>query len=100
MGFRFLAPLEFGLTGSEARVFGVIMKREVATMDACMAALYRDEGRDEAEPKIVDVYVCRMRKKLKPFGIQIRTVWGVGYAMDPAAKEIVASILDPTGAAA
>jgi hypothetical protein len=27
-----------------------------------------------------------MRKKLKPYGIEIETFWGVGYAMSEACK--------------
>lgn len=74
-------PFEWGLTGQESAVFGVLVNRPLATKDAVMAALYRSIGRDEAEPKIVDVFICKMRKKLKPFGIEIRTIWGQGYAL-------------------
>lgn len=31
--------------------------------------------------KIVDVFVCKMRKKLRPYGITIDTVWGRGYLL-------------------
>lgn len=73
-------PMEWRLTASEARVMGVLLKRELATKDAIMAALYRADARDEAEMKIVDVFICRIRKKLKPFGVEIITVWGQGYS--------------------
>lgn len=76
-------PVEWGLTQQETRVFGTLVNREVATKDAVMAALYSDRAgaEGEVEPKIVDVFVCKIRKKLKPFGIEIRTVWGQGYAL-------------------
>lgn len=78
-------PVEWGLTQQETRVFGTLVNREVATKDAVMAALYSDRAgaEGEVEPKIVDVFVCKIRKKLKPFGIEIRTVWGQGYALNP-----------------
>jgi hypothetical protein len=76
-------PIEWGLTGSEARVFGCLLERENASKDAIMATLYRDDGRDEAEIKIVDVFICKIRKKVRPFGIEITTLWGAGYAMPP-----------------
>ena len=88
MGMALITPLEWRLTPAEMRVFGVIMAREMATKDAVMAALYRDEGRDEAEIKIVDVFVCKIRRKLKPFGIGIETVWGRGYRMGRDAKAL------------
>ena len=78
MGLCVLPPLEWGLTVQQARLFGALLEREVLTKDAAMAALYRDRGDDEPEMKIVDVFVCHIRRKLKPFGIEIGTRWGVG----------------------
>jgi two-component system cell cycle response regulator CtrA len=78
---EFMPPVEWRLTGSEVRVFGVLLKRSLTTKDAVMAALYRDDGKDEPDIKIVDVFICKMRAKLKPFGIEIKTVWGRGYAL-------------------
>lgn len=75
-------PVEWKLTASEARVFGVLIRREVATKDAIMAALYRDRGSAEPTPKIVDVFICKMRRKLKPHGITISTRWGMGYSLE------------------
>lgn len=77
-------PMEWGLTQQETRVFGTLVNRELATKDAVMAALYSDRAgaEGEVEPKIVDVFVCKIRKKLKPFGVEIRTVWGQGYTLD------------------
>ena len=89
MGMDITLPLEWGLTGHERMVFGVLMARSMATKDACMAALYRNVGKDEADPKIVDVFVCKMRKKLGPFGVVIKTVWGAGYKLEPDIKAIV-----------
>src|SRR5579883_1983194 len=35
----------------------------------------------ETEAKIVDVFVCKVRKKLAPHGITIETIWGDGFRM-------------------
>ena len=59
--------------------------RELSSHQA-EAVLARDRGDDEPEMKIVDVFVCHIRRKLKPFGIEIGTRWGVGYFMTPANK--------------
>lgn len=100
MGLGFLTPVEWRLTASESRVFGVLMARDLATKDAIMAALYRDGGRDEAEIKIVDVFICKIRKKLRAFGIEIITRWGEGYALAPETKAIVRDMLAPPAQAA
>lgn len=87
MGLTFLAPLEWGLTGNETRLFGALMARELLTKEAAMTALYRDVGADdEPEIRIIDVMVCKMRPKLKPFGIEIVTRWGVGYQLTADVK--------------
>lgn len=75
-------PPEWPLTTSERRIFGVLVNRELATKTNVMVALYRDLHKDEPEIKIVDVFVCKLRRKLVPFGITIHTRWGEGYYLD------------------
>lgn len=84
LGLRFIAPVEMRLTGKESQVLGRLLRGGCVTKDAIMAALYRDAGKEEPEIKIVDVFVCKLRAKLKPFGIGIETRWGAGYEIAPA----------------
>ncbi len=37
---------------------------------------------DEVGSNAIEVYVHRVRKKLEPFGVDIRTVRGMGYLLD------------------
>lgn len=76
-----VAPLEWCLTGAEARLFAFLTTREMATKQAIMNALYSGRAGDEPEIKIVDVFVCKLRKKIEPFGVDIQTVWGQGYRL-------------------
>lgn len=93
-------PIEWQLTASERLVFSTLVSRERVTKDQIMAALYRDLHRDEAEPKIVDVFICKLRRKLKPFGIKIETVWGVGYYLDPLQRAEFSKIAEGAARAA
>ncbi len=43
---------------------------------------------------IIDVFVCKMRKKLKPFGVRICTAWGQGYYLTPEDKKKIRDILE------
>ena len=39
---------------------------------------------DEPEPKIIDVFMCKLRRKMEDFGaigVSIDTVWGQGYIL-------------------
>lgn len=90
-GMDFLPPIEWGLTAHESKVLGVLMKREAVTKEGIMAALY--DGRDDPEIKIVDVFVCKLRRKLKPFGVEVATLWGRGYQMSAENKRRVTEAL-------
>lgn len=85
-GGNIQAPLEWGLTTSEEMVFGALASRELATKEFIMTLLYRGLQQDEAEIKIVDVLICKLRKKIRPFGVEIRTHWGRGFSLSAEAR--------------
>ena len=86
-----ILPLEWGLTASEQIVLGTLLQRRRASKDTLYQALYahRALGDDDVEPKIVDVFVCKLRRKLKPFGIEIMTVWGHGYEISAETRRAI-----------
>ena len=48
-----------------------------------MDRLYNDT--DEPDDKIIDVFVCKLRKKLSAAGVEgaeIATKWGKGFALE------------------
>lgn len=98
LGMRFDAPLCLGLAGSEAILFGVMMAREIMTKEAALVALYSDRLRDEPDQKIVDVFICKLRKKLKRFGLAVETQWGRGYYFTAETKGRIRALGDITQA--
>jgi two-component system cell cycle response regulator CtrA len=94
-----MPPIEFGLTSSEGTILALLMARSLVTKDAMLAALYHNSGKEEAESKIADVFICKLRKKLKPFGIQIVTRWGNGWEMPVASKQVVRGLMPESLAA-
>ena len=50
-------------------------------------------GRLQIDKIDVDVFVCKVRRKLKPFGVAIRTIWGVGYAIDEPQRGLLKKAL-------
>ena len=74
------------LTGKEYAVLELLTLRKgvVLTKEAFLNHLYG--GMDEPEVKIIDVFICKLRKKLAQAGggDLIGTVWGRGYVLrDP-----------------
>ena len=69
------------LTGKEYAILELLVLRKgmVLTKEAFLNHLYG--GMDEPEMKIIDVFVCKLRKKLALAGAGslIGTVWGRGY---------------------
>ena len=71
------------------------------TKEAFLNHLYG--GMDEPEVKIIDVFICKLRKKLAQAGANnlIGTVWGRGYVMrDPQQTPLRAPIPAPAPAPA
>lgn len=82
------APAAWQLSQSEERIMGVMVSRDQPTVDAFMAALYHDFGRDDVDPKIVDQFIYRIRKKVAPFGVSIKTDWGKGgYSLSKTQRD-------------
>jgi two-component system cell cycle response regulator CtrA len=78
------------LTGKEYAILELLVLRKgmVLTKEAFLNHLYG--GMDEPEMKIIDVFICKLRKKLAQAGAGnlIGTVWGRGYMMrDPHGEQ-------------
>lgn len=75
------------LTRQEATVFAQLYAAmpRVCTKEQLLSNLYLHE-QDEAEIKIVDVFICKIRKKLAPLGVEIATIWARGYRLVRAAE--------------
>ncbi|MGV2188791.1 helix-turn-helix domain-containing protein [Agrobacterium vitis] len=70
------------LTETEFNLFLTLWgaKPRIVSKEQLMAKAYwlrTDE--EEPEIKIIDVLVCKIRKKLTPLGVTIDTIWGRGY---------------------
>lgn len=78
------------LTGKEYAILELLSLRKGTTLTKEMMLNYLYRGTSEPELKIIDVFVCKLRKKiaLATSGPHyIETVWGRGYSLrDPVAK--------------
>lgn len=86
----------FDLTKSEAAVLGAIVTRGQLSRLALYDMVFglRSEN-EQPEPKIIDVFVCKVRKKLKRHApdVAIQTNWGAGYFMSPEhARKLLAHV--------
>ncbi len=76
------------LTGKEYAILELLVLRKgmVLTKEVFLNHLYG--GMDEPEMKIIDVFICKLRKKLAEAGAPsvIGTVWGRGYMVRDASS--------------
>ena len=75
------------LTGKEYAILELLSLRKGTTLTKEMFLNHLYGGMDEPELKIIDVFICKLRKKLSTATAgenYIQTVWGRGYVMrDP-----------------
>ena len=83
------------LTGKEYGILELLSLRKGTTLTKEMFLNHLYGGMDEPELKIIDVFVCKLRKKLsQATGGEnyIETVWGRGYVLrDPAPADAAAA---------
>ena len=81
------------LTGKEYQMLELLSLRKGTTLTKEMFLNHLYGGMDEPELKIIDVFICKLRKKLSEAtggGNHIETVWGRGYVLrdpEPAFSE-------------
>ena len=75
------------LTGKEYQMLELLSLRKGTTLTKEMFLNHLYGGMDEPELKIIDVFICKLRKKLSLAcggDNYIETVWGRGYVLrDP-----------------
>ena len=90
----------FNITKLQSSFMLVLLKREEADKDTLhhviesQRAIRRNQpdNPESTDPKMVDVVICNLRKRLRPYwppGHEtIRTLWGHGYYMEKADRDI------------
>ena len=87
------------LTGKEYQILELLSLRKGTTLTKEMFLNHLYGGMDEPELKIIDVFICKLRKKLSEATRRenhIETVWGRGYVLrdpkpDDAAEDMAIS---------
>lgn len=86
----------FGLTHLHACFLSVLMRRnEVSKLQLhqIIESCRRQPNNRETDVKMVDVVLCHLRKRIKPFGLYIKTLHSSGYYMTPEMRKLTQDIL-------
>lgn len=71
------------LTAKEYAMLELLALRQGMTVTKDMFLNHIYGGMDEPQAKIIDVFLCKLRNKLRPFKAEqlLQTVWGRGYTL-------------------
>lgn len=85
----FALSKKYGLTGTEA----YLVWRMVRATRPLKYEFIDDDwpSQNEVSPNTINVFMCKIRKKLAPHGVTIKSQWGVGYFIEDAAKQALRS---------
>ena len=80
-----VTPIEWQLTAQEYSLFSLLLTRERVSKEQALYAIvqyqkYIDPSRKSASgEKICDVIVHKIRRKLSPYGVEIKNEFGLGW---------------------
>lgn len=89
----------FKATPLEAAMLATMLRRDQITKEQLHTVVEQNRpthGQSPTDPKIVDVVICKLRKKLRPHNINVETMWGIGYMISPTDRDRSVQLL--TGA--
>lgn len=82
----------FNISPSESKLLATLLSREIATREALYMALYDQSG--TVSEKVIQVWISRIRTRLRPHGIAIATMPYHGYLIEPEHKTLIRSKLN------
>ena len=90
----------FKTTRLESRVLLRLLRRGECTKEMIHAVVEENRGNpdDATQEKIVDVIICKLRKKLKKFEIRIETIHALGWFLPQPEREKVFAIINTENA--
>lgn len=81
----------------EAAMLALMLRRDTVTKSQLHTVIENTranpQGKEVTDIKMVDVLICKLRKKLKTHDLYIETMWGHGYAIGKAHRETAVALL-------
>ncbi len=83
-----------GLSVSESKIFGFMVRRGSADYGLLAEALYWDNEYPEDVTNAVRAVMKRMRRKIRPLGMDMTTEYRVGWSMTDAVRARARELLE------
>jgi len=75
------------LTVREMAILEALMKRDGKVVVKTRLAQQIGDWAGEVGTNTIEVYIHRLRKKLKPYGVGVRTIHGLGYMLETCGED-------------
>lgn len=83
----------FGISESLAQLLILLVDGKPRSKEQLHAGLfYRRPDVDAPDTKLIDTLVCKLRKQIKQFGVELTTVWSAGYKITAGAHVLRSAI--------
>ncbi len=86
----------FKVTHQQASLLSVLIRRNEVSKGMMHQIIEKARGSnkdDQTDPKMVDVVICNLRKRLKGTPLKIETMWGCGYFMKPENRKLALELI-------
>jgi hypothetical protein len=86
----------FKITRLQASFLAVLLNRNEVSKDTLHQVIEsrRPPGKEETDPKMVDVVICLLRQRLRPFNLKITTLWACGYFIEPVQRKQILEMVN------
>lgn len=82
----FVPPEAWGLCRSEIIILQALANRPLVSKAALAELLWDDPERIDHPPAVIESHVCKLRRKIRSFGIEITMIRGLGYRLADRAR--------------
>jgi hypothetical protein len=86
----------FKITNLQASLLAILILRNEVNKDTMHGIIEgrRAPGKKPTNPKMVDVVICNLRKRLRVFDLSIETLWARGYFIEPTQRKRILEMVN------
>lgn len=86
------ARRQFAVTPQAARLLVALVSAPMLRKEV-IPEICSPRNWENIELQIINVLICRLRRALEPFGLEIHNIWGVGYRIDDPDRTVIRQML-------
>ena len=80
--------------GNERRILCALAEKGIQSYGELTDVLYQGRGRPRDGARVLRVTMCRLRRKIAPFNIEILTIRAFGFRLEEPSRSRLAALLD------